>query len=98
MGMRLVIGVKAKAREIMKSLYHPVWSILYPALNFIDLVRYMIYDKQRNLVSKMKFEIFFLDAQDPFHNYTDFLKVLLPSQNSIFGITTPRYIYAYLRR
>ena len=32
------------------------------------------HDKQRLLVFKMKFEIFFIEAQDPFHNYTTYLE------------------------
>ena len=43
------------------------WVLRFKAKNWSK------HDKQRHLVSKMKFEMFFVEAQDPFHNYTTVL-------------------------
>ena len=50
------------------------------------------HNKQRNLVSKMKFKIFFVEAQDPFHNFTTVLeRCYYPVKSHFFGISTPNY-------
>ena len=49
------------------------------------------HEKQRHLVSKMQFEIFFIKAQDPFHKYTAvFERCYFLVKSSFFGISTPK--------
>ena len=41
----------------------------------------------------MKFEIFFIEAQDPFHKYTTvFERCYYPVKSSFFGISTPSHM------
>ena len=50
-------------------------------------------NKQHHLVSKMKFEIVFVEVQESIHNYEAvFERPYYPVKSLFFGISTPTYV------